>query len=288
MKGTFHPSRDATKLSKAEIFSRESTPMILRYSTSPGIPDFPDNTEDGSRGFAMRFLLSDDGSKHYDVITNNGFGFITGTPEGFLEQFQAKKAGKFQDYLDKYPHAKYFAENQDPSHAISLATETWHSVQAFKFVNAAGDERFFRYRLVPWQGAMKYSKADAAKQEKNWHFKDLEYRLTHNKPFKYRLMAQLANPGDQTNDSTKTWPETNDFAEMGEIVIEKLWQYDEGQPAGEAQKRIIYDPTTIIDGIELSDDPILKVRSATYQLSGKIRREHIKDGELKQATDLKI
>jgi catalase len=69
---------------------------------------------------------------------------------------------------------------------------------------------------------MKHSKSDASKQSENFQFEDLEYRLTHNKPIKYRLLAQLAEDGDPTNDSTKVWPETNEFVEMGEIVAKRL------------------------------------------------------------------
>lgn len=69
---------------------------------------------------------------------------------------------------------------------------------------------------------MKHSKADVAKQSRDFQFEDLEYRLKHNKPIKYRLMAHLAEDDDQINDSTKVWPETNEFVEMGEIVIDRL------------------------------------------------------------------
>jgi catalase len=39
---------------------------------------------------------------------------------------------------------------------------------------------------------MKYSKADAEAQGKDYLFDDLKFRLAHKKPIKYRLMAQLA------------------------------------------------------------------------------------------------
>ncbi|QIW98607.1 hypothetical protein AMS68_004125 [Peltaster fructicola] len=283
VRGTFTPSKDASKLSKAPIFTNASTPLIMRYSTDTGLKDLPDNGENGSRGFAIRFVLSEDGHTHYDIITNNAFGFVVSTGEGFLDQFKAMRDGKMDDFLEAYPHAKYFMENQSPAHAYSFATEQWHSIHAFKFTNAEGKERYFRWRIVPWQGVMKHSKADAAKQGKNYQFDDLEWRMNNNKPIKYRLLAQLAEPGDPTNDSTKVWPETNEFAEMGEIVIDKLWTMDEGTPHGQEQKRIIYDPMPrYIEGIDESDDPLIQVRTAVYLISGRIRREHL-DEEVKQA-----
>lgn len=255
----------------------------MRYSTDTGLPKLPDNGENGSRGFAIRFVLSEDGHQHYDIITNNAFGFVVNSGEAFLDQFKAMRDNKMEDFLNKYPHARYFNENQAPAHAYSFATEQWHSTHAFKFVNQEGAERFFRWRLVPWQGVMRHSASDASKQSKNFQFDDLEWRLTNGKPIKYRLMAQLAEPGDPTNDSTKTWPETNEFVEMGEIVIDRLWAMDEGEPAGMEQKRIIYDPKPrYIEGIEASDDPLIEVRTAVYLISGRIRREH-GDQEVQQA-----
>ncbi|KAF2164276.1 hypothetical protein M409DRAFT_56564 [Zasmidium cellare ATCC 36951] len=173
VKGPFTPSKDASKLSKAPIFTNPSTPLVMRYSTDTGFKNLPDNGENGSRGFAIRFVLSDDGHKHYDIITNNAFGFVVSTGEGFLDQFKAMRDNKMEDFLNNYPHARYFMENQSPAHSYSFATEQWHSIHAFKFTNDKGEERYFRWRLVPWQGVMKHSKADAAKQSKNYQFDDL-------------------------------------------------------------------------------------------------------------------
>lgn len=255
----------------------------MRYSTDTGLPHLPDNGDNASRGFAIRFVLSDDGHTHYDIITNNAFGFVVNSGEGFLDQFKAMKAGKMDAFLEKYPHGKYFMENQSPAHAYSFATEQWHSTHAYKFTNNEGKETFFRWRLVPWQGVMKHSKADAAKQSKNFQFEDLEYRLKNNKPIKYRLMAQLAEKDNPTNDSTKIWPETNEFAEMGEIIIDRLWTMNEGESHGAEQKKIIYDPMPrYIDGIDASDDPLIEVRTNVYLISGRIRREHL-DEKVEQA-----
>ena len=88
---------------------------------------------------------------------------------------------------------------------------------------------------------MKYSQSDASKQGPNFQFDDLEWRLKNGKAIKYRLLAQLAEDGDVTNDSTKVWPESNEFIEAGEIIIDCLWTMDQGVPEGREQKRIIYD-----------------------------------------------
>lgn len=253
----------------------------MRYSTDTGLPKLPDNGPNGSRGFAIRFVLSEDGHTHYDIITNNAYGFIVNSGEGFLEQFQAMKAGKMDEWLAGNEHAKYFVDNQSPQHAYSFANEQWHSTHAFKFVNASGASRYFRWRLVPVQGVLRHSAADAAKQATNFQFDDLANRLSHHKAIKYRLLAQLAEEGDEVNDSTKTWPETNEFVDMGEIAVEALWEMGEG--GGKEQKRIIYDPVPrYMEGVEVSEDPLIEVRTAVYLISGRIRREHAAE-EVEQA-----
>lgn len=227
--------------------------------------------------------MSEDGHKHYDIVTNNGFGFPVSSGEEFLELFQAINGGKMDEFMRTHSHAKYFTENQAAPHAVSFATEQFHGVNAFRFVNIEGRETYFRWRITPWQGVMKYSKADTEKHGSNYHFDDLEWRLSHSKPIRYRMLAQLAGPGDPTNDATKVWPETSDFVEMGEVVIDKLWSMHEGNPAGEEQKWLIFDPMPRqIEGIEASDDPLLELRAAVYLNSGRIRREHLAD-DVKQA-----
>ncbi|KAF3039627.1 hypothetical protein E8E11_005189 [Didymella keratinophila] len=258
-KGIFTPHRDASKLSKALISTSFSTPLTMRYSTDTGFKSLPDYGEDGSRGFAIRFVLSPDGHTHYDIITNNAFGFIVSTGEDFLKQSKAMKAGKMEEWTNANPHAKYFQENQAPAHSYSFATEQWHSVHAFKFTNEKGEERFFCWKIMPWPGVMKYSKADAARQSENYQFEGLAWRLKNGKPIKYRLLAQLAEEGNPTNDSAKVWPKSNESAEMGEIVVDRLWGMEGGQPAGREQKGIIYDPIPRhIQGIDVSDDPLLE------------------------------
>src|SRR5262252_6378664 len=66
--GTFTPSPDAAKLTRAPHASRSSTPVTVRFSDSTGLPDIPDNdpARSGPRGMAVRFDLAD--HVHTDII----------------------------------------------------------------------------------------------------------------------------------------------------------------------------------------------------------------------------
>src|SRR5207248_7734154 len=59
--GTFTPTADAAKLTRAPHASRPSTPVTVRYSNSTGVPTIPDNdpARSGPRGIAIRFHLAE-------------------------------------------------------------------------------------------------------------------------------------------------------------------------------------------------------------------------------------
>src|SRR5262245_56503867 len=54
--GTFTPSPEASKLTRAPHANRPSTPVTVRYSDSTGVPTIPDNDpkRSGPRGIAVR------------------------------------------------------------------------------------------------------------------------------------------------------------------------------------------------------------------------------------------
>jgi len=58
--GTFTPSREVAKLTRAPHASRASTTVTVRYSNSTGVPTIPDNdpARSGPRGIAIRFQLA--------------------------------------------------------------------------------------------------------------------------------------------------------------------------------------------------------------------------------------
>src|ERR1700738_5003284 len=55
--GTFTPSPEAVKLTRAPHASKPSTPVTVRYSDSTGVPTITDNDpqRSGPRGMAVRF-----------------------------------------------------------------------------------------------------------------------------------------------------------------------------------------------------------------------------------------
>jgi catalase len=81
-------------------------------------------------------------------------------------------------------------------------------------------------------------------------------------PVSFHLMAQLANPGDQTKDPTQPWPADRKMVNLGTITLTKAVA-DNVQ----AQKDLHYLPNRLTDGIEVSDDPLIDARVRAYVIS---------------------
>src|SRR5437762_4309596 len=94
--GTFTPSREAAKLTRAPHARTASTAVTVRYSNSTGVPTIPDNdpARSGPRGIAIRFHLAD--HAHTDIIAHstNGFPVRTGEFVQFLRAVAAAGAGQ--------------------------------------------------------------------------------------------------------------------------------------------------------------------------------------------------
>jgi len=129
------------------------------------------------------------------------------------------------------------------------------------FVDSAGTKRAGRYQIIPVAGVSHLTQAAAAKASPNYLFDDLPRRLARG-PVKYRLFVQLANPGDPTNDGSIVWPTDRKRVELGIISLTAIAPNNQ-----ELQRSLRLNPINVTDGIQLSDDPLVPLRSAVYALS---------------------
>ena len=156
------------------------------------------------------------------------------------------------------------------SHEIALpknfATLAYFGNNAFVFVNAAGTQRAGRYQIIPVAGLASLDSASAAKAGPNYLFDDVRQRLARG-PVRFRLYAQLANPGDPTKDGSVVWPADRQRVPLGTISLTTVAPNND-----ELQRSLMFNPIFLTDGIQLSDDPIIPLRSAVYALSVAHRR----------------
>jgi catalase len=270
--GTFTPSASAATLSRAPHFNHPSTPVTIRFSDSTGVPVIPDNDPNASpRGLAIRFHLAE--RVHTDIVSHSTDGFPTHTGAEFLDLLRAiatttpdsPHPNPVEQFLSGHPAALAFVQTPKPAPS-SFARESYFGVTAMQFINAAGDSRFGRYRILPVAGNDHLDEAATAAQTPNYLFDELTARITK-APIQFKIAVQLANDGDEVNDATIHWPEDREVLEIGTLELTAPVVED-----AHTQKHIIFDPIPRVDGIEPSEDPLLELRAAIYLMSGRRRR----------------
>jgi catalase len=266
--GTFRGASEARGVSRAAHLQGQPVSAVIRFANGSGDPDVHDGLAN-VRSIAVKFQLP--GGKHADILANSIEGFPARTPEELLAFLQAQlpdpATGKpapdaVPRFLASHPAARGFIERlrQRPVPA-SYGQTSYYAEHAFRFIAADGSSRFGRYRWVPEAGEAYLSTDDAGKRSANFIREELEARLQKG-PVAFRLRLQLAGEADPTDDVTALWPADRPIVELGRLEVTSI------SPTSAAdERRLVFDPTNLTDGIELSADPIPPARAAAYSIS---------------------
>lgn len=270
--GTFTPAPSAKTISRAAHLQDAAVPVTVRFSDGTGVPDIPDNNDNASpHGMAIRFALA--GGAYTDIVANSHNGFFVGNGTDFLALLKAIAATNeksahptpIEQFVGTHPAAlKVIVDSKTASK--SFQNLDFYGNNAFIFVDAAGGKHPFRYQIIPVAGVVKLDPATAAKQKPNYMFDALKAAISKG-PVKYTIYAQLANPGDPTNDGSIVWPADRKRVELGTLSITKV-----AANSDSLQKALAFNPIILTNGITLSDDPLPQLRSAVYALSVAHRR----------------
>ncbi len=266
-RATFTATPAAAALSRAHPFQGSPIETVVRFSNASGDPDAHDAEREG-RGIAVK--LRWDGGET-DILATTSPTFLTRTPEEFLELMELRRPDPATGEPDMQRLGAFLGEHPEALPAIqavlmkeplaSFATVTYFSPHAFGFVDAAGKTTWARYRLVPAAGEQRIADDDAKARGTDYLHADLAARLRAGSVV-FELCLQLAADGDPLEDPTAVWPAERELVEAGRLEIDELFADPEG---GEHIE--VFDPTRVDDGIELSDDPILRARPKAYSVS---------------------
>lgn len=263
--GTFQAAPEAATVSRAAHFSGQIVPVTLRFSDGAPNSNVADNSPDAApQGMAIRFEIG----RGTDIMTISHNGFVVGTGEEFLALQRAIAATDsskphpwpVEDFLGSHPRALKFVQDLMTMPA-SFATESFYSNNALVFVNDKQEKRVGRYQILPVDGSKYLEKAAADATPPDFLSDDLRKRLVE-APIRFRLVLQLAGPGDQTNDGSLIWPDDRQKVELGIISVTSIVP-----DSAAAERKLAFDPTRLVDGIELSDDPLPVLRSHVYAYS---------------------
>jgi catalase len=265
--GEFTPSPTAASFTKAAHMQSATVPVIARFSNAGGVPAIAD--ADGHafpKGLAIRFELPD--GSITDIVAISVNSFPAATPEEFLGLLNAiaasgpdaPKPSPVEEFLGSHPAAMNFVSipKLPPE---SFATQPFFGVNAFKFTNAKDETHFGRYRIEPIAGEKFLSKDDSAKATPNYLMDELPARLKDG-AVKYRISVQVAEEGDAIIDATQSWPESRKIVELGTLTIIAA-----DPNSAKFEKTVMFNPLTLTEGIEATDDPILQARPGAYAVS---------------------
>jgi catalase len=266
--GTFRGAPQARGVTRAPHLQGQTVPTVIRFSNASGDPDIHDGVAN-ARAMAVKFQLPD--GKNTDVLTLSIEGFPARTPEDFLAFLQAQLPDRvtgrpvpdaLSRFVEGHPATRAFVERlmQKPVPA-SYGQSNYYAEHAFQFTAADGTSRFGRYRWTPEAGEAYISPDDASKRSTNFLRQELESRL-QTSPVVFRLFLQLAGENDPTDDPTTLWPADRPVLELGRLEITNI------SPTSAAdERRLVFDPTNLTEGIDLSTDPFPLARSAAYSIS---------------------
>lgn len=274
-RGHFEATPEARALTTAEHLQGGEIPVIVRFSNGAGSPYLVDRTNakrGTALGLAVRFELPSGG--HGDVVGLNITNFPAHVPDDFIGLASAQRKGlptglpnpiRLGLFLATHPRCvpgviKVFLAVT----AESFATQAFHGLHAFWAIDEAGARQAFRYHWVPETTDV----AMSAEQDRFWPpqylVSEIEHRVARG-PVAWKLVWELAEPGDPTDDLTQMWPQDRPRVTVGRMVVDRIHEDPD------AADKIMYDPTDLPAGIEASDDPVLHFRSEVY-IESKRRR----------------
>jgi catalase len=266
--GTFRGTPQARDVSRAAYLQGQAVPTVIRFANASGNPEVHDGLAN-VRSLAVKFQLPD--NKNADILANSIEGFPVRTPEEFLEFLRAQLPDPVTGqpipdavprFLGDHPAARAFIERltQKPV-PTSYGQASYHAEHAFRFNAADGTSRFGRYHWMPDAGEAYLSPDDASARNANFLREELERRL-RTAPVVFRLKLQLAAETDPTNDVTALWPADRPLVELGRLEVTGI-----SATSAADERRLVFDPTNLTDGIDLSADPIPLARSSAYSIS---------------------
>ncbi|HEV7191716.1 MAG TPA: catalase [Jatrophihabitantaceae bacterium] len=262
--GTFAAAREAAALCRAAHLSGAEVPVLVRWSNGSGTPSWPDGKPD-IRGMAIRFRTS---AGDTDLLAQTSPRFPTDDPGVFVKMAQPSvHQWKMPFFMARHPAtiAPLVAGMRGGAlpKPASYAEIPYYPIHAYGWRNAAGDLTWVRYQLRP-VGTLAdrlpetYSGTDRLRDE-------MAARLERG-PVAFDLHVQVAGDGDDPHSATSVWKNDRDFI-AGRISVTELAKDPE-----QGNDVVVFDPTRIIDGIELSNDPILRFRPLAYAESVKLRQ----------------
>jgi catalase len=263
--GAFTATPGAAALTRAAHMQGGEVETTVRFSNGGGDPGVPDYVPD-VRGLAVAFHLPDGSRSDISAQTVPRFPFRS--PEPFVEFVRLSKpsagsALRLLPFLARHPRSLFALKTNLASlkPPASFATRRYYAFHAFKWLDANGGERYVRYTWKPSIHLPDLGRSEAKRRGRDYLREELETRLKVG-PVRFDLELQIAGDGDEPNDPSVVWPAERERVTVG--TLEVTTPTDQGD-------EFVFDPTRVTDGIEPSEDPVLRFRPRAYAVSHERR-----------------
>lgn len=257
------------------------TPVFVRFSNFIGSKGSKDTAID-IRGFATKFYTEEG---NYDNLALSFAVFAVADAMKFADFVHAVKPNPGSDV----PQATvahdnawdYIANNQEIAHFIMWLMsdrgrpKSWrmmegYPVNTFRFINEQGKSTFVRFVWKPILGVHSLLLDEAniiGGVDPDYHRRDLHDAIECGAYPEYELGVQLIADEDEFKydfdilDDTKLWPEEVVPVEIiGKMTLNRLVDNHFAE-----EEQASFDPSTIVPGIDFTNDPVLQGRSFAYR-----------------------
>ncbi len=268
-RGYFSATPEVAALTTAEHMQGDRIETVVRLSNSASSPYAADRKT--VLGLGVRFELPSGGHAAWASLTIDRAPFRV--PDDFIALQGATRRGRngrpnpLRLAAHVVTHSKslpgMLAALRHPS-SQSFAHGLFNGLNAYFLVDEEGRRQAFRYRWMPSENGTALTAEQERSYPPQYLVSELKNRLSQ-APVAWTLLLQMAEPGDATDDVTKVWPRERRQITAGRLVIER--PHEDQELADD----LVFDPTNVPPGIELSDDPILHFRSDAYAESHRRR-----------------
>jgi catalase len=269
--GHFTATPDGTRLSVAPVFSGQRQTALIRFGVAGANPNASDSAR-GTRGLSIRFESPAGDLFEMANISAPVFGADSARTlvNGLLSRANDPATGRpdparvaaYAAYVAANPtvgnQGRYLAANNPPA---SFATTPYWGVNTFLFRGQDGQVRPARWVFEPRAGVERLTEAQMQSMGANFLADEIRRRVAAG-PVEFDMVLQFPGQGDDLLNPTVAWPDDRPRTVVGRLSVTSV----EAGPGGPC------DPISfmILDqspGIEMSDDPVLQARAASYAVS---------------------
>jgi catalase len=260
--GTFTATPEVTALCRATHLDGQPHEVTVRWSNAAGKPR--NDAKPDIRGMAVKFHLPDGSAT--DLLGQTSPRFPTDDPEVFVAMTEAsEKPLTLPLFLARHPRTVPPILAGMRAKAVgspaTFAEVTFYPIHAYGWLAPDGTRTWVRYVLRPTATeadrlGQDFSGADRLTEE-------MAARLARG-PVVHQVWVQVAGDGHDPHRATSVWSGARELL-AGRIEVTAEAPDPEGGPT--TRSPVVFDPTRVVDGIELSDDPILRYRPRAYSES---------------------